>query len=511
MASGTGVEHKKAVFFGPETFRPAETGAYGLLPFRFARLPHPAGTVLVTSDAGEFAFLKSDEFQAFVTKQLDSSSEAYQDLRARHFLVEAGTEPYIDLMAAQLRTRKSFIKQGPGLHIIVVSLRCDHSCVYCQVSRQSPDAGRFDMSEETLRHAVDRLFESPGQNLCVEFQGGEPALAFDRIKQTVELIEARNESEQRAITFTITSTLHLFTDEMLEYCREHQIGLSTSLDGPEHIHNSNRPTRGRDGYQRSVEAINKARGVVGLGNVSALTTLTKKSLQHPREIVDCYVENGFRSIFLRPLSPYGFALRSEAAIGYTMEDFLVFYKEALAYLIELNLAGTRIDEVYTSILLQHILTPFPTGYVDLRSPTGIGLGVLVYNYDGKVYASDEGRMLAETGDDRFVLGHVSQSYQELMQSDPMRWVLASGVSEALPGCSDCAFQPYCGADPVFHTGRQNDPIGHRPTSDFCRKHMGMFQHLFGLLADRDPDVMRVFLSWVSKKSAHELPVAGYMV
>src|SRR5262249_8386551 len=37
----------------------------------------------------------------------------------------------------------------------------------------------------------------------------------------------------------------------------------------------------------------------------------------------------------------------------------------------------------------------PIFYVDLRNPAGIGLGTLVYNYDGKIFASDEGRMRAE--------------------------------------------------------------------------------------------------------------------
>ena len=33
--------------------------------------------------------------------------------------------------------------------------------------------------------------------------------------------------------------------------------------------------------------------------------------------------------------------------------------------------------------------------MDLRSPAGAGMGVVVYNYNGNVYASDESRMLAE--------------------------------------------------------------------------------------------------------------------
>jgi hypothetical protein len=36
-------------------------------------------------------------------------------------------------------------------------------------------------------------------------------------------------------------------------------------------------------------------------------TTTEASLDRAREIIDCYLELGLTNIFLRPLSPYGFA------------------------------------------------------------------------------------------------------------------------------------------------------------------------------------------------------------
>lgn len=498
------------------TFQPRSAFAlkndarYHLMPFRFARLPKPQGTVLVTSDTGEFALLDEREFAAFVTRELSPDSETYALLRSRRFLSGGDDALDVQLLATQLRTKKSFLLDGPCLHLFVVTLRCDHSCAYCQVSRQNAHADRFDMSPETMRQAVERVFESPSRRLSIEFQGGEPALNFDAVRAIVEMVEKRNRDEDREIQFTIATTLHLFDEEMLQYCKAHRIGLSTSLDGPAFLHNQNRPTPKRDGHQRTIEAIARARAVVGFDNVSALTTLTRASLDHPKAIIQEYVKHGFKSIFLRPLSPYGFARRTQGVIGYSMEEFLAFYREALDYLIELNLAGTPLEEVYTGLLLNNILTPFPTGYVDLRSPSGQGLGCLVYNYDGQVYAADEGRMLAETGDTRFALGHVSQSYTELMRSEPMRWIMSAGIAESLPGCSDCAFQPYCGADPVFHAGRQGDPFGHRPTSDFCRKHTGLFNVLFEKLANAEADTMRVFTSWATRRGLDRIPVAGLM-
>jgi len=87
-----------------------------------------------------------------------------------------------------------------------------------------------------------------------------------------------------------------------------------------------------------------------------------------------------------------------------MDRFLEFYKEGLAHILKVNHDGYRIAEVYTQILLTKILTPHSTRYVDMQSPAGEAWSVLVYNYDGDVYASDESRMLAEMRDWTFRSG-----------------------------------------------------------------------------------------------------------
>jgi His-Xaa-Ser system radical SAM maturase HxsB len=490
-----------------DTFR-APPG-YRLLPFRFGRLPEIPGEVLVTSETGEYVFLSEEDFRNLASHRLTGTEACYEDLLARHFIVEAGAEPRLDLMAAQYRSRKAYLQGGPALHLFVVTLRCDHSCVYCQVSRQSPARHEFDMSEATARQAVDRMFESPSPALTVEFQGGEPLLAFDRIRQIIEAVVERNAVERRQVRFVVATTLHLLTEPMLRYFKEREVHLSTSIDGPEDLHDGHRPNRSRDSFRRTVEALALARAVLGEEAVSALTTLTRVSLARPREIIDTYVELGFRSICLRPMSPYGFAARSSAKTGYSVEEFLAFHREALAYLIALNQAGTNLSESYTALLLRNILTPFASFYVDLRSPAGTGLGALLYNYDGGVYPSDEARMLAEMGDRRFRLGTVDTRYRDLLLSEPMRWLLAGGVAESLPGCSDCVFLPYCGADPIYAAARQQDPIGHRPTSDFCRRQTGLFRHLFELLHRKDPATLRVLLGWATQTPPSRLGPAGY--
>ena len=490
------------VAFSPrEAYRAG--GTFGLMPFRFARVLGLHDKVLITSDTGQYAFLTEPQFQDLIRQRLREDDPLTAALESKQFIYRGDPSLAIRLSAAQLRTRKSFLRGGPSLHIFVVTLRCDHSCHYCQVSRHGSTDGRFDLSRADAEQAVARLFESPARELTVEFQGGEPLLAFANIQALVKAIEARNAVEHRRIAFTLTSTLHHVDDEILAFLRDHRFHVSTSIDGDAPLHDANRPHPSGEAHRRTLLGIDRVRGALGASAVSALTTITQRALDHPERIVDEYARLGFESIFLRPLSPFGFAARSRRKLGYTPEAFAAFYQRAFDRILAINQTGQRMEEVYAAILLRSILTPFPTSYVDLRSPVGSGFGALVYNYDGGVYASDEGRMLHEMGDDALRLGHVSQPYAELMRSDAMRLLAASGLAEAMPGCADCAFVPYCGADPASALAQRGEPFGHRTFSEHCQRHTSLFQLLFRHLAAGRDDIMRVLLGWALGKPIQE--------
>lgn len=481
-------------FHSRERYRTA--GPYRLLPFRFMRWSPEE--VLAVNDVGESVFLASDRFMAFVRHQLPSNDPDYRLLKARHFLLDSSSTVPLELTANKYRTQKGFLDGFTKLHMFVVTLRCDHSCHYCQVSRVSTNRSRYDMTQEIARKAVDLMFCSPSPFLKVEFQGGEPLLNFDIIRYIVEYVESRNQQERRSIELVVTTNLAPLTDEMLSYLQQHSILVSTSLDGPELIHNANRPRKGNDSHAVVVRNIERAREALGHDRVSAMMTTTQLSLNYPREIIDEYVRLGFDSIFLRPISPYGYAVRTGEALRYETEQFLTFYRQALDHIFEVNRAGIDFIEVYTQILLAKILTPFPTGYVDLQSPAGAGLGAVAYNYDGDVYISDEARMLAEMGDKSFRLGNVNESsYEDMFGGETVRAVAAGSVLETLPGCSECAFLTYCGADPVFNYRTQADIVGHRPTSAFCAKNMAIIKHLLNLLRQGDPFVRELLTSWAS--------------
>jgi len=479
-----------------ESYVAADTGKYELLPVRFEALGDDE--VVLTNAVGEFTFLSRRKLEDLIAHRLAPTDPDYITLRSRHFLREEGDSASLELLALKTRTKFSKLANFTNLHLFVVSLRCDHSCQYCQVSRQSENKAAFDMTHETADKALDLVFRSPNPAIKIEFQGGEPLLNFDLIHYVVEKAEQRGQAEGRDLQFVITTTLALATDEILEFCRDHKIYLSSSLDGPEDLHNKNRPRPGRDSHARFVAGLKRARDIVGYDSVSALMTTSPASLDRVKDIIDEYVKHGFDGIFLRHLSPYGFALKTKSFQAYNAERWLQFYKEGLAYILELNKAGLHFTEYYSCLLLTKMLSSNDPGFVDLMNPAGAGIAAVVFNYDGDVYASDESRMLREMGDTTFRLGNVHQNtYEQIFTADALLNALEDSFTASAPMCSDCAFEPWCGADPVFHHGMYGDVLGRKPESEFCKRMMGVTKYLLDVMRN-DEEAKEIFMRWVNR-------------
>ncbi len=472
------------------------SASYKLLPFRFTALDEDR--YVLTNMAGEYALLPRQDLYDFVRHRIEPGSTAFRTLKSRHFLMDDDSNVAIDLLSLKTRTKFERLSNFTGLHLFVVTLRCEHSCPYCQVSRQNIEHSEFDMSPETAERALDLVFRSPSPAIKIEFQGGEPLLNFPLIRHIVERATELNKVHNRDLGFVIATNLALVTDEILDFCRAQSIAISTSLDGPADLHNKNRPRPGGDSHQRAIAGIDRVRQALGRDQISAIMTTTTASLKRPREIIDEYVAHDFRGIFLRPLSPYGFAMKTKWYAAYKTPMWLDFYFDGLDYIIELNKAGVPFSEYYASVILTKMLTPFQPGYVDLSSPAGIGIGALVYNYDGDVYASDESRMLAEMGDKSFRLGNVHKdSYEDIILSPALLDPLEASFAASAPMCSTCAFEPYCGAEPVFHHATQGDPVGRKPISDFCNRNMAIFRGLITRM-EADAETRHLFARWANR-------------
>lgn len=471
---------------------------YTILPFRFDHFSNEE--YLLTNDVGEYIFLKNADFEKFITHELDSKSDLFYDLASKQIATTDKVEDVVKMLATKFRTKKSILRDFTSLHMVVPTLRCNSSCIYCQVKRHEKSDHSADMTKKTAKNIVKCIFDGPSPYIKIEFQGGDPSIDFEMVKYIIEEAEWVNLFKKRDLSFVICTNLTLLTPDMVKYLKKHKCDISTSLDGPKDLHDTNRPLQDKklDHHEIFEKNVKMVRDIWGDADcVSALMTTSKYSLGRYKEIIDEYIRLGFNNIFLRSLNPYGFASEYKEKVAYPIEEFIENFKEGLDYIIEINKKGTFFVEGFAALLLKRILTPFATGFVDLQSPAGVGIAGAIYDYDGSVYVADEGRMLARFKNFYFKLGNVNENtFQEMFNGKLLHEIIENSCTECLPGCADCVFQPYCGADPVRNYSVQGDVVGHRPTNEMCIKTKAIIHYLMEKLHEGDPETIKIFWSWI---------------
>ncbi len=470
-----------------------------LMPFHYRIL---GGQVLLTNDAGYHAWLSKEEFGDFVGGTLDPESQAMENLRSARMVRDENAE--IDTIE-KINGRSGHIFEGTSLHIVILTLRCNQNCVYCHANRKPKGAKGYDMSMEIAEKTLDVIFQSPARELTIEFQGGEPLLNFEVLRYMVEQGYERAERLGKTVYFSLVSNLSVLESDDVDFLVDHGVMVCSSLDGPRKLHDKNRPFGKMSSYDSTLESIDSFKGAynsrkhdLSLAYVNVLATISRSSLSKPKEIVDEYIHQGHKVVHLRPLNPFGMGKKIWAKEGYKAEEFLVFWTSAMDYMIELNEQGTEIMEKMASIMLTRILTDRDPNYMDLRSPCGAGIGQLAYNHDGKVYTCDEGRMVGAMGDDIFQVGDVStDSYSDIIHHPGVRSLCAASCLECLPGCSQCAYAPYCGVCPVYNYVVQGDLVARMPENDRCKIQMGMLDYLF--LKLRKPGIKDLLSRWTETR------------
>ena len=463
--------------------------------------------------SGEHFFIDNQSFCDFYKKELNKNSELFKTLKSKFFVYENSKDliSAVELLSNQIRTKQQYLLDFTSLHMVEVTPLCNLKCHYCQASTLENDGcdvetqNKFD--KDIINKIIDTIFKSPSTAIKVELQGGEPLVNWEFSKYLIENTYKKSlEFPEKSVEIILGTNLTLINETKLEFLKKYKVLISTSLDGSKYFHDAHRVTHsGKGTYDIFMEKLSLAREILGHESVNALLTITKTNLYYMPEIIDEYIRLGFNGVFIRALNPYGRAVSNRSSLGYSTEEFVSEYIKALKYIIELNLNGKFLIDYYSSLLMSRILTPFSTGFMDLQSPAGAGISGVMYDFKGNVYPTDEARMLARMGNNVFKLGNVMfDNYSDIFMNTKLIDITRSSITQASASCIDCAYNLYCGSDPIRNYVESGNIAGHRPTSDFCKKNMLIFDYLISIIKENDPDIMNVFWSWINNKSIGEI-------
>ena len=229
-------------------------------------------------------------------------SEAWEELRG---LQDQGLlfsdDEYINPEAA-MALPKSAVVKALCLH---VSHDCNLRCKYCFASTGDFGTGhRMTMDFETAKRAIDWVVAKSGKrrNIEIDFFGGEPLMAMDTVKRTVEYARSLEKEHNKVFRFTITTNGVLLNDETIEYINREMSNVVLSLDGRQPVNDRMRPTvNGKGSYEVIVPKFQKLVAGRGTKDYYVRGTFTRDNLDFSQDVLHMG-DLGFRHVSVEPAS-----------------------------------------------------------------------------------------------------------------------------------------------------------------------------------------------------------------
>lgn len=261
----------------------------------------------------------ADQCPAELMQELSAQYDATEIKQAWQELLElqqAGLlfekDDYLDPEAAMALPKAAVVK-ALCLH---VSHDCNLRCKYCFASTGDFGTGRKVMDFETAKKAIDFVVERSGlrRNIEVDFFGGEPLMAMDVVKKTVEYARSLEAEHNKCFRFTITTNGLLLDDENIEYINREMSNVVLSLDGRQSVNDNMRLTpNGKGSYEHIVPKFQKLVAGRGTKDYYVRGTFTRENLDFAKDVMHL-AELGFRHVSVEPCSGDNedpFAIRKE--------------------------------------------------------------------------------------------------------------------------------------------------------------------------------------------------------
>jgi His-Xaa-Ser system radical SAM maturase HxsB len=444
--------------------------------------------ILVTVEHGAWVLLSKHEFDLLRWGRAHEDPTLFKELHDKGIVL---TESNIEKVVKAYRDRFAFLFNGPSLHIIDPTLRCNQRCVYCHSRAQPEKVKEYDMDKETAKKAVEFMLQAPAKSIVIELQGGECLLNYEVTEFIIDYATELAKKKGKRVNFALVTNLTSMNEEIINSLKTRKIiGLATSLDGPKEVHDRNRRyLSGTGTYEDVVYWIRRIKEEWKyMFNLNGLCTITRYSLDHGKEIVDEYIKLGFDSVWLRPLNNIGFAADAWSKIGYTPEEYLAFYKDTLDYMLQPAI-GDKIRELYAVIFLDKIITRYDPMMIDIMMPCGAAIGQLLYAYNGDIYTCDESKLFNE-----FKLGNVhTHTYKDVFKNRTVAAMIdISSKKNYL--CDHCPWNPYCGICPVYTYAAQGTVVSKLAMDAKCKMHKELIKLVFKKLLFSEKE-KQILMKW----------------
>jgi uncharacterized protein len=224
-------------------------------------------------------------------------------------------------------SRAAFLKKlgmSDSLNVIFqLTDRCVLSCKYCFASGSHSGYGKNRlMSRDLSTRAIEQAFDTHHQEVVFEWTGGEPFLAGIDFFKHVNRIQQKY--AKKKFHNVVQTSGYLYDEKLIDFLVKNHFHLSTTIDGPEDIHDFNRPA---NGHKPSLSKILKTRSYIveKQGACGSICTVTKKSLGKEAQILKYYRSLKMNSFHSNPYIFFPGHFVKDQSIALTGEDYASYF------------------------------------------------------------------------------------------------------------------------------------------------------------------------------------------
>ena len=355
------------------------------------------------------------------------------------------------------------------LLVLKLTNACNLWCKYCYNEGLDPAAGGIPL--ETAFAAIDSALDTCEQGLTLVLHGGEPFLQFRRIKKIVEYAERKADTLSKELHFSLQTNATILTEEIVDFVKNHRIGLGVSFDG---INTANDEVRvWRNGKGSSSQILNGIRLLQQHGlPVNIITVVTKHNADRLYDVVLNLQEMGCRTVKFSYFFPQG--------RGELFKD-LAPDPESIVRSLKRIVQGINLGEV-TTIEVEDLVSQIDNiifhdkNSMCHRSPCGAGKDMMTVFPSGKIYACD---CLVHPD---FYLGDIETTSLADAARHPKLIPLHTRQVEYVLPCTTCPVQRICGGTMTCRAFWNNGVLNSIDSSE-CFVNQNMIEHLIWSLME----------------------------
>ncbi len=311
-------------------------------------------------------------------------------------------------------------REGRNIELLILAITgaCNFSCSYCYASHQTEEAMDMDILEQACR-----LVKGNKKKVTVQFTGGEPLLAFDRMQRAIELME----SLDVPVSYQLQTNGSLITEAIANYLKRHKVAVGISLDGTPAINDALRASK--DGISSTMKTVKGIRTLAEAGVAIGITcVVTKSNVACLDELIDfAYYMGNVRKIGFNLLRPQG---RGESLESLSPEEVQKGVHKALLRVNKLEkMTGINMTISQLERICQMGKGHEPFSHCYALHKTGIYV-----NPKGELYAC-----ASLSGREEYCLGHVFYGVEEDKEK-----ALIEKLRPIVSICQACSHVKDCG-------------------------------------------------------------------